>query len=181
MTRSQTPRHLPRLRPALLAAALASTQGLPAAAEVAAAEAELVNADGGSVGTAELRETPAGVLLHLRLQAVPPGVHGLHIHETGRCEPPFQSAGGHLMAPGTAHGYLSQDGPHLGDMPNIHVPDSGALELEVLTGITDVESQLLDQDRAALLIHQGADDYHSQPAGAAGPRIACGVIQPKGR
>ncbi|WP_295885798.1 superoxide dismutase family protein [uncultured Thiohalocapsa sp.] len=94
----------------------------------------------------------------------------------GTCEPPFKSAGGHLMAPDTAHGYLSEGGPHLGDMPNIHVPESGALEVEVMTRVADMRAQLFDDDGAAVVIHSGADDYRSQPSGAAGPRIACGVI-----
>jgi Cu-Zn family superoxide dismutase len=80
------------------------------------------------------------------------------------------------MAADTAHGYLSEDGPHLGDMPNIHVPESGALEVEVMTRVTDLDEQILDEDGSALVIHSGADDYRSQPSGAAGPRIACGVI-----
>jgi Cu-Zn family superoxide dismutase len=62
-------------------------------------------------------------------------------------------------------------------MPNIHVRPSGALELEVLTAVTDMGSELFDGDCAALVIHEGADDYSSQPSGAAGPRIACGVVE----
>jgi superoxide dismutase, Cu-Zn family len=35
---------------------------------------------------------------------------------------------------------------------------------------------LFDSDGSALVIHATADDYRSQPAGAAGDVIACGVI-----
>jgi Cu-Zn family superoxide dismutase len=35
---------------------------------------------------------------------------------------------------------------------------------------------LLDKDGSAIVIHEGADDYVSDPAGHAGDRIACGVI-----
>ena len=39
-----------------------------------------------------------------------------------------------------------------------------------------LDASLFDDDGAAIVIHEGADDYKSDPAGAAGPRIACGVI-----
>lgn len=162
----------------LFASALASVIALPAAAaDMSIANSTIKDSDGNVVGAATLQQTPAGVLLRVTFSGLPPDTHGFHIHETGACEAPsFKSAGGHLMESGSSHGYMSEDRPHLGDMPNIHVPDSGALELEALTGIIDMDEQLFDDDGAALVIHQGADDYRSQPSGAAGPRIACGVI-----
>nr|WP_274608912.1 superoxide dismutase family protein [Lamprobacter modestohalophilus] len=54
---------------------------------------------------------------------------------------------------------------------------NGRLEIEVMTCVSDMDKQLFDRDGAALVIHKGADDYNSQPSGAAGPRIACGVIK----
>jgi superoxide dismutase, Cu-Zn family len=166
-----------RLRLGLLTAGLAAAIALPAAADISVARAEIRNRDGDVVGNALLRATPAGVLLHAKMAGLPAGEHGFHIHETGKCEPPFDSAGGHLAATGSAHGFLRAGGAHIGDMPNIHVPESGALELQVLTLVTDMDSQLFDADGAALVIHQGADDYNSQPSGDAGPRLACGVIE----
>ena len=65
---------------------------------------------------------------------------------------------------------------HVGDMPNIHVPESGALEIEVLNAHLMLDAVLFDDDGAAIVIHEGPDDYITDPAGAAGPRIACGVI-----
>jgi Cu-Zn family superoxide dismutase len=165
------------LRLALCAAGLAAVVALPATADISVAQAEIQNRDGDVVGNAVLRETPAGVLLHVKMAGLPAGEHGFHIHETGKCEPPFDSAGGHLTETGSAHGFLRERGAHIGDMPNIHVPESGALELQVLTLVTDMDSQLFDLDGAALVIHQGADDYNSQPSGDAGPRLACGVIE----
>ncbi|MCF7989593.1 MAG: superoxide dismutase family protein [Thiohalocapsa sp.] len=166
---------------AMLAAAL--TGGIvlsgTAAADVAVAEASIKNLDGETIGTAVLRETDAGVLLHVKLAGLPPGVHGFHIHEKGKCEPPFATAGGHLTVDDSEHGYFKAQGPHAGDMPNIHVPESGELELEVLTGVEELEPQLFDADGASLVIHRGADDYRSQPSGDAGERIACGVIEAK--
>ncbi len=62
-------------------------------------------------------------------------------------------------------------------VPNIHVPASGELEIEVLNALLVLDGQLFDADGASIVIHDGPDDYVTDPAGAAGPRIACGVIE----
>ncbi|WP_462321238.1 superoxide dismutase family protein [Halochromatium sp.] len=163
---------------AMPAVLLGASLSLPLAAEPTLGESMMQDRNGNTVGAVLLSETPNGVLLHARLGNLPSGVHAFHIHETGACEPPFDSAGGHLTAePPNAHGYLIEDGPHLGDMPNIHIPENGRLEIEVMTQVADMDTQVFDDDGAALVIHEGADDYQSQPSGAAGPRIACGVIE----
>jgi Cu-Zn family superoxide dismutase len=142
------------------------------------AQSRLDDAEGTPVGMAYLRDTPAGVLLHVKFDGLPPGTHAFHIHKTGKCEAPsFKSAGGHYAPQGHNHGFLDPNGPHAGDMPNIHVPESGKLEIEVLTGATSVQDGLLAGDGTALVVHAGADDYHTDPAGDAGKRIACGVIE----
>jgi len=163
---------------ALLALTLGS---LPTRADTVAGQAKLQDPEDNIAGVALLRETPAGVLLHLKLQGLPPGTHTLHFHESGECKPPsFESAGGHYNPGGKMHGFLNPDGPHAGDMPNIHVPASGSLEIEVLTLVESLNSEqgLMAGDSGAIVIHQGADDYQTDPAGAAGPHIACGVIEP---
>jgi superoxide dismutase, Cu-Zn family len=145
------------------------------------ASAVLKDASGKEVGTATLVTTPSGTLITLELTAAPPGTHGFHIHTVGKCEPPeFESAGGHFNPDKTKHGFLNADGPHAGDMPNVHVPDSSKLTVEVLNPLVTLsaEGALLDEDGSALVLHAGADDYKSDPAGHAGGRIACGVIAP---
>jgi Cu-Zn family superoxide dismutase len=142
-----------------------------------AAEATLQDREGRDVGNAVLRQTPNGVLLHIKLAGLPAGTHALHIHETGVCETPFKSAGGHYAPKDAKHGYLNEEGPHAGDLPNIHVPQDGVLELEIMTGVDALKSDLLDDDGAAIVIHEGADDYETDPAGDAESRIACGVIK----
>lgn len=140
------------------------------------ARAAMMNADGESVGEVTLRETAHGTLLHATLHNLPAGAHAFHVHTIGACEPPFKSAGGHYNPTGAKHGFDNAEGMHAGDMPNIHVPESGALEIEVLNALLKLDSALFDEDGAAIVIHEGPDDYVSDPAGAAGPRIACGVI-----
>jgi superoxide dismutase, Cu-Zn family len=69
---------------------------------------------------------------------------------------------------------------HAGDMPNLHVLASGALDLEVLNAsITldkDNPNSVFHPGGTAIVIHSGKDDYTSDPAGNAGGRIICGVI-----
>jgi len=141
------------------------------------ASAALNNAEGEPVGTVELTETPNGTLVIARLENLPEGPHGFHIHETGECTPPFRSAGGHYNPAGTSHGFVSPGGLHAGDLPNIHVPASGSLTVEFFATGLAVSDQLLDEDGAAVVIHAGADDYETDPAGDAGDRIACGVLK----
>ena len=65
-------------------------------------------------------------------------------------------------------------------MPNLHIPTSGELQVEVVNAALSLEkgkpNSVFDNDGAAIVIHGGKDDYKSDPAGNAGDRIACGVI-----
>ena len=141
------------------------------------ATAVLKDADGKDLGKVTLIAVPTGVLLALDLTDMPPGDHGFHIHGIGKCDTPdFKSAGGHFNPEEDEHGILNEAGPHAGDMPNIHVPASGKLRVEVLNQSVNLGMGLLAGEGTAIVIHQGPDDYISNPAGDAGPRIACGVI-----
>jgi len=179
-----------RLESALLPSLLAGAALLLAASSASAAEeqktspvykaqAVLKDASGKDVGTAIFTATPSGALLDLKLDGVPPGVHALHIHAVGKCAPPdFKSAGPHFNPDQTKHGIMSPEGPHAGDLPNIHVPADGKLEVEFLDPVVTLsqESALLDADGSSIVIHAGPDDYKTDPAGNSGDRIACGVI-----
>jgi Cu-Zn family superoxide dismutase len=79
------------------------------------------------------------------------------------------------------HGHDNPAGQHMGDMPNMIVAADGTGKLEaVIAGAMMREGSmpLLDADGAAVVIHAAADDYKSDPAGNAGGRIACGIIEP---
>ena len=141
--------------------------------------AELMDAKGGKAGMAALSETPKGVLITVELWDLPPGPHAFHIHSAGRCEPPFTTAGGHYNPHDKKHGVMNPGGMHAGDLPNIHIGQDGKGKVEVLASQVTLgkgTGSLFDEDGSALVIHAGADDYKSDPAGEAGPRIACGVI-----
>jgi len=162
------------------AALIAAFAAMPAQAETMA-NAQLKDGSGKAIGDADLVQTQAGVLIRLRLKGLPVGEHAFHVHAVGKCEPPFTSAGGHFNPGGAKHGMAAADGPHAGDMPNLHVPASGALAVEVANpAISLVKGQpnsVFDADGSAVIIHAGADDYKTDPTGNAGDRIACGVIE----
>lgn len=160
--------------------ALATTLfGLAAAPAMAATvTARLAGTDGSDIGTVTVTDTPSGMAhATVELQGLPEGAHGIHIHETGDCSASdFTSAGGHL-AGDAAHGVMAEDGPHPGDLPNAHVPASGALTVEAFLPEFSVEELMMDDDGSAFIVHAGPDDYESQPSGDAGSRLACGVFE----
>lgn len=149
-------------------------------AQAQTARASLKDASGKDVGRVELLQTPHGVLLKMSLKAVPPGERAFHIHAVGKCEPPFTSAGPHFNPAGHKHGLEVKEGAHAGDMPNLHIPASGELVIEIANPMISLikgrPNALFDADGSAIIIHAGADDYKTDPTGNAGDRIACGVV-----
>ena len=170
------------MRPQLVLAASLSLLAL-AAQPVAAqtAQATLKNADGKDVGTATLTQAPGGVLIKLTVKDLPAGEHAFHVHAVGKCEPPFTSAGGHFNPGGKKHGLMAAEGAHAGDMPNLHIPASGELAVEVVNAAVtldkDKPNSLFGPQGTALIVHAGKDDYKTDPTGEAGGRIACGIVQ----
>ncbi|TGN67140.1 superoxide dismutase family protein [Paracoccus liaowanqingii] len=133
--------------------------------------------EGTDHGSITVQPTPSGVsVVTLALTDLPPGIVAVHLHQTGACDAPdYETAGGHLALDGEEHGVLSENGPHIGDMPNLHVPESGAVMVEHF--IPGLSAEVLDdEDGTGFIIHAHADDYQGQPAGHAGPRLACGVL-----
>ena len=170
------------LRPAALAIAL-SAAGCTAPGSgsmplgTGSAAATLRNAAGATVGTAVLSEATVGLLITGTLTGVPAGTHAIHVHAVGQCTPTFAAAGGHFNPRERRHGFLSADGHHAGDLPNLHVAAGSDMFELTLPGVRLGGSEgLLDADGASLVVHAGADDYKTDPAGASGDRIACGVI-----
>lgn len=145
------------------------------------ARALIKGLDGKTRGSAWLEDTAHGVVISATLEGLPAGSHAFHIHETGKCEPPFKSAGGHFNPAGHKHGFRNPDGLHAGDLPNVEIGDSGKVRFQVFAaGVTlkaGDRNSLLDADGAALVVHAKEDDLATDPTGSAGDRIACGVIE----
>jgi Cu-Zn family superoxide dismutase len=112
--------------------------------------------------------------------SMPRGSYGAHIHSIGRCDAPdFASAGPHWNPTGQQHGKNNPAGMHKGDLPNLLVgaDGRGSLEINVPTArISGGSMPMLDADGAAIVIHEKADDYRTDPSGNSGGRIACGVF-----
>lgn len=143
--------------------------------------ATLHDREGANIGRVALRQTIEGVRVHLDLLGAAPGPHAVHIHDIGRCErPDFESAGEHANPGERQHGLRAPNGPHAGDLPNVFVPDSGQLSVELsapgLRLADGAARPLLDADGASVVMHAGTDDHVSQPGGGAGLRLACGVV-----
>jgi Cu-Zn family superoxide dismutase len=162
----------------LVAAALA--QALPVPSPLPVARASFIDAAGKPVGAATLTASRGGVLIVIDVSGLPANQWvAFHIHETGTCDPAtgHDSAGGHFNPTGAKHGYANPDGPHAGDMPNQWVGADGRLQAQVFNAGVGLAGGDKDISGRALMIHANADDYVGQPAGNAGKRLACAVIE----
>lgn len=170
-----------RLITAALVALLLTVPLVAPPAHAQVAEADLLGADGAPIGKVTVTQMARGVHIQADASGLAPGVHAFHIHAAGLCEPPFDSAGGHFNPTEEEHGWNNPKGYHAGDLPNVHIPEDGILAIEYFSDAVTLgegETSLFDADGSSIVIHEGPDDYHSDPAGHAGNRIACAVVVP---
>jgi superoxide dismutase, Cu-Zn family len=173
------------MRRRILAAATLTLLIAGASATLAVGEkasAELKAVDGRDIGSVRIVETTAGVLLKIKLKGLAPGVHGFHIHEAGKCEGDFSSSGNIYNPLGAHHGYLNDEGPMVGDLPNLFVGPTGEVDVEMISPFVTLnktaEESIFDADGTSFVVFEKADDYVTEPDGAAGARVACGVLVP---
>lgn len=122
-------------------------------------------------------QSDGAVKVQVRINGVPTGVHGFHVHENGDCSAPdASSAGAHFNPSGAPHSSPSMPPHHAGDFGNVIAGGNG----EITTDFTTRSITLSDGPNSvvgkAIVLHADADDLTSQPAGNAGKRIGCGVV-----
>ena len=162
----------------ILTAAAALTACETAREPAGGAPMPLIDSAGRQIGTVVAWQTTGGISFRVSASGLPHGLHGIHVHPIGRCDPPdFASAGTHWNPAGKQHGLNNPNGPHAGDLPNVEVAANGVLSQTVVLPNATM-AQLLDADGSSIMILAQADDYVSQPAGNSGPKIACAVIGP---
>ena len=129
-------------------------------------------------GTITFTQKGDKVLVVANVNGLKPGMHGFHIHEKGDCSAADgMSAGGHFNPAGKPHGAPDSAEHHGGDLGNLTADKSGNATLSI-----EVDGITLDQSANSIvgkgvIVHANPDDLISQPAGNAGPRVACGVVR----
>ena len=133
-------------------------------------------------GNAVFTEENGTVQMVAVMSGLTPGTHAIHLHETADCSAAdATSSGGHWNPTGQQHGkWGDAAGYHRGDIGNFEANANGNATVRFETdqwciGCDDSTKNILGK---AVIVHKGADDYTSQPSGAAGDRVSCGgVIQ----
>jgi len=127
-------------------------------------------------GIIKFEKTDDGLKIIADVTGLTPGKHGFHIHEFGDCSRlDGKSAGGHFNPDGKKHGAPNSEERHVGDLGNLLANEEGKAHYEMIDSYISFSGPHSIIGRA-IIVHEGEDDLTSQPTGAAGARVACGVI-----
>ena len=146
-------------------------------------KAKILNSTGQDAGSATFKTVKKGVKVTIQLKNLPFGPHGVHIHQNAVCEAPdFKTAGPHFNPDGKQHGYMNDMGHHNGDLPDsVNVgEDHTGHAIFVITSVSldpAAANSLFLNGGTSIVVHEKADDEKTDPSGASGNRIACGVIK----
>jgi Cu-Zn family superoxide dismutase len=170
-----------------VAGASAQATAPPAEHGTAVARAHADISGKGVSGTVDLVEYKSGtakwVQVTLEAKGLTPGLHGVHLHAIGKCDPDFSAAGGHFDPGPASNTDPDANHPfHMGDLPNLSVDATGAGRFVAATTrvtLSDGPLTVFDADGTAIIIHGNQDqEITGEPKSgvSGGPRIACGVL-----
>ena len=144
------------------------------------AKCQINSANGSSVyGEVKFVQINNKVSINVEVKGLSYGLHAIHIHEFGDCSSfDAKSAGGHWNPNNKNHGEWGSGSHHMGDIANLFADSSGISSLKFETDLwcLDCKEESNNIIGKSIIIHQGLDDFHSQPSGNAGKRIGCGII-----
>lgn len=162
---------------AVSAAAVLAVAAVATAGFSASAAATLAPSSGSTVaGTVTFTAAKDGLQVTADISGLTPGEHGFHLHEKGDCSAAdATSAGDHWNPTKQAHGAPGAAAHHAGDLGNITADASGKAHVDMVVKGIGLEGANSVVGRA-VIVHGKADDMKTQPSGAAGPRVACGVV-----
>lgn len=136
--------------------------------------------DSKASGNVVFKEVDGTVTMTAVLGGLSEGTHAIHIHEKADCSSADgKSSGGHWNPTAQPHGkWGDATGYHRGDIGNFEADENGNGTITTSTtewciGCEDANKDITGK---AIIVHQGTDDFTSQPSGAAGARISCGGI-----
>jgi len=133
-----------------------------------------------ATGNVVFTEEDGEVSMTAVFEGLEPGMHAIHIHENADCSADDgTSAGGHWNPTKEQHGkWGDAEGYHKGDIGNFEADDNGNGTITMATDewCIDCEDATKNIVGKGVIVHQGADDFTSQPSGAAGARVSCGGI-----
>jgi Cu-Zn family superoxide dismutase len=137
------------------------------------------DASGADVGIVTFMPHGKEVEMRVELKELPIGEHAIHVHAGGTCTPPdFASAKGHFNPTSKQHGYENPQGHHVGDFPkSAEIREDGLANEKIMSADLSLDPASPNAIYGkTVVVHELKDDQKTDPAGASGKRIACGVI-----